>query len=321
MIALLTTYLIVAYILIPGVLFRVPATFFIQLRLFQLTKTEEATVGCLVALFPFLLALFFVWNVPLARNHPFEYPKTNSLPYKDVYRHAFTLVTAENPAALLEKTNGEPTVYESVLVNIAHRQMRFVTWYYIFILIEGGLFGYWSSKYGDWSDKTIPEWLIRKVMLPRVCEWQLLFTDFLFPKKESRAVFADALCVDDHLYRGRIEDYFLDKAGDLSGILMKEVERFRRKDYEEARAAVTAGSVVKKEEFWREIPGANFYIPAAQIANLNLRFPYESNDDLLAYLRKTLVDNIAKGAVITVGTEEPTQNLNSSAADISDRAP
>lgn len=64
MIALLTTYFVVAYVLIPGVLFRLPASLFVQLRLFQLSKTQEVTFGCFVSLLPFIAALTLVWHVP-----------------------------------------------------------------------------------------------------------------------------------------------------------------------------------------------------------------------------------------------------------------
>jgi hypothetical protein len=66
MIALLTTYLVLAYVLIPGVLFQFGAGFFVRLRLFELTNTQEATLGCLVALLPLLLANWSVWKCPCA---------------------------------------------------------------------------------------------------------------------------------------------------------------------------------------------------------------------------------------------------------------
>lgn len=300
MIALLTTYLIVAYILIPGVLFRLPASFFVQLRLFQLSKTEEATLGCFVSVMPFLLALFFVWHVPPARNHPFPYSKSYLVGYRDVYRHALTVIVAEDPSRLLEAASGKRTVYEESLVNIEHRQMRFLSWYYLFIVVESVCFGFLTCKYGDWSENSAYDWFARKVMLPRVSEWQLLLTDFTFPKKEKRDVLADVLC-GDHLYRGRVGEYFLNKSGDLSGILMKEVERFRRKDYEEARSKA-ANESLDREQFWRKIPGANFYVPAGQITNVNLRFPYASNSDLTNYLIEVL-KRVGVNANVTVEPE------------------
>lgn len=302
MLALLTTYLIVAYILIPGVLFRLPASLFIRLRLFQLTKTQEATFGCFVSLLPFLLALFFVWHVPIARNRPFSLPNRDLQEYKDDYRRALTLVVAEDPSKLLQSTPGQPSKYALSMNNLEHRQFRFLTWYYVFITCEGVLFGYMARKYGDWSDIRIYEWVARKFLLSNVSEWQLLLTDFTFPKKPKRDVFADVLC-DDHLYRGRVGDYFLDTSGGLSGIFMKNVERFRSKEFEEARRGPDRVQA-DKEQFWSEIPGANFYIPADKITNLNVRFPYERASDLQEFLGDVLKRAGIEGNV-SVEIEEP----------------
>src|SRR5580658_9433887 len=101
MIALLTTYLVLAYVLIPGVLFRTWAGFFVKLRLFQLSKTQEATLGCLVAFLPLLLANWTVWKCPFAQQHPFPYTYGTLEDYKSDYRLAFGLVVAEDPAKLL----------------------------------------------------------------------------------------------------------------------------------------------------------------------------------------------------------------------------
>lgn len=139
--------------------------------------------------------------------------------YRDVYRHAFTVIVAEDPSRLLQDGTGGPTLYERSLANIGHRQARFLSWYYSFIFVEGVILGFLTRKYGDWSEQPVYEWVARKIMLPRICEWQLLLTDFTFPKGQKRDVFADVLC-SDHLYRGRVVEYFLDKAGDLSGILL-----------------------------------------------------------------------------------------------------
>ncbi len=286
MIALLTTYLIVAYIFIPGVVFRLSASFFVKLRLFQLTKAQEATFGCFVSLAPFLFALFFVWHVPFARNHPFQIPTASLRDYRNDHHLAFTLIVAEDPSRFLEATHGQASRYALSLSNIEHRQLRFLVWYYCFIALEGGIFGYLSRKYGDWSNFGIYEWFARKVLLPNVSEWQLLLTDFTFPKSPKRDVFADVLC-DDHLYRGKVADYFLDVSGSLSGVFMKNVERFRKKEYEKACASSDEVSA-DKEQFWREIPGANFYVPADKITNLNVHFPYRNIADLQEFLREAL---------------------------------
>lgn len=284
MIALLTTYLILAYVLVPGVLFRTPASWFIKLRLFELTRTEEAVFACFVSSIPFIFAAVAVWYFPFARSHPFELPEPNRSEYRTDYRRTLTLIVAEDPARFLEANPpaGQRNVYIQSLNNIGRRQLRFLSWYYSLTVAEGILFGFLTKNYGEWSELPTYEWFARTFFLPRVSEWQLLLTDFAFPKKPKRDVLADVLC-GDHLYRGRIGDYFLNKSGELSGLLLKDVARFRRNDYEDARDR-QAGENIDREPFWRKIPGANFYIPASQMTNLNLRFPYESSSDLTDHL-------------------------------------
>src|SRR5476649_1168488 len=102
MVALLTTYFIVAYILIPGILFRFPASLFVKLRLFQLTRTQEATFGVAVSLLPFALAWLAVWHAPVARNYPFPQAESSVHAYKEDYRRVMTLALAGDPAKMLE---------------------------------------------------------------------------------------------------------------------------------------------------------------------------------------------------------------------------
>jgi len=286
MIALLTTYLVLAYVLIPGVLFRTFAGFFVRLRLFQLTKTQEATIGCLVAFLPLLLANWTVWKCPFAKQHPFTYAYGTVGDYKRDYELGFGLVVAEDPARLLDPDREPKTVYERAVSTIWRRQLRFLSWYYAFIILEAVLFGSLANQYGNWWGRNlIYDWLARKILLPKISEWQLLLTDFAFPKTPKREVQADVLC-DGILYRGTVGDYFLDTAGSLSGMLLKNTERFRRKDYEFA-CDRAGGGTVDHDEFWRKIPGSNFYIPAEKISNLNVRFP-QLDEDFQAFINQLL---------------------------------
>lgn len=211
--------------------------------------------------------------------HAFSFPEADLSAYRNDYRNALTVIVAEDPSRFLEQTkNGTSNPYTKSLNHLEHHQLRFLLWYYIFISLEGAGFGFLTRKYGDWSRYTVYEWFARKILLPRISEWQLLLTDFNFPKKPKRNVFVDVLTTV-HLYRGRVDDYFLNGSGELSGIFMKEVARFRRSDYESALAK-TDVKHPNKEDFWSEIPGSNFYIPADKITNLNVRFPYANNTDL-----------------------------------------
>lgn len=251
-----------------------------------MTKTQEATVGCLVAILPLLLANWTVWKCPLAQQHPFPYAYGSVDDYKRDYRLGFGLVVSEDPEKLLQPEIEPKTIYERAVASIWRRQLRFLSWYYAFSFIEGLLFGFIASEYGNlWGRYTIYDWLARKIFLPQISEWQLLLTDFAFPKNPKREVQADVLC-DGILYRGKVGDYFLDTNGKLSGLYMKDAERFRRKDFETACDKAN-GAKVNQDAFWRKIPGANFYIPADKISNLNVRFP-PHDEDFKVFIKELL---------------------------------
>jgi hypothetical protein len=275
-IALLTTYFILAYVLIPGVLFRVFAGFRVKLRLFQLTRSQEVTVGVLVSLLPLIIANFCVWNFPIAQHHPFSYPFGGVDEYRQDYRIGLSLIVSSDPEKLLDPTNEHPSVFARAATRIWHRQFRFLSWYFVFSAAEGFLFGYFASKYGDWSRKSkIYDAVARKILIPHISEFQVLLTDFTWPKKPKRDVLADVLC-GDTLYRGKIADHFLDASGKLSGLFMTDAERFSRDEFKSAcDEAKAGGKEVEKEDFWTEIPGSNFYIPADRMTNLNIHFPAE----------------------------------------------
>ena len=55
-----------------------------------------------------------------------------------------------------------------------------------------------------------------------VLEWEPLLTTILFDPRENRRVEVDLMAADGHLYRGMVEDHFLDKEGGLRGLLLKD---------------------------------------------------------------------------------------------------
>ena len=57
-----------------------------------------------------------------------------------------------------------------------------------------------------------------------VLEWEPLLTTILFDPRENRRVEVDLMAADGHLYRGTVEDHFLDKEGGLRGLLLKDAD-------------------------------------------------------------------------------------------------
>ena len=93
-------------------------------------------------------------------------------------------------------------------------------------------------------------------------------------------------------------DYFLRADGELSGLLLKDIKRFRFQQMEEDRKA---GLKPTPKDYWKEIPGANFYLPAEKIANLNIRYnapQKELRQDLERWL-----ESLNLGESVTISLE------------------
>ncbi len=65
MIALVAGFLLVAYLLAPGAIYRVTFSFYISSKRFQRTRTEEIVFSVLVTLIPFLLTWILLLHTPL----------------------------------------------------------------------------------------------------------------------------------------------------------------------------------------------------------------------------------------------------------------
>jgi len=108
------------------------------------------------------------------------------------------------------------------------------------------------------------------------------------------------MTTDDHLYAGKVEDYFLKADGELSGLLLKDFRRFRHGELEEDRKA---GLGPDPKKYRRDIPGANFYLPADKIATLNIR--YETLQTELIQDVERLLKSINLPESVTVSLENP----------------
>jgi hypothetical protein len=286
MIALVTTFFLVFYILVPGVIFRFATSFSsVKLKSFERTRTQEATFAVTVALLPFFLASLGVRLVPPMQHHPFAIQDSNDTERRNDYYRTGEMLLNSDLAKLtgcVPSSTPCPTVlqYWASFDLVLHRQARFLSWYFLFTFCEGIFFGWMAGKYGDWQRTTankrnplifLYDWLTRKFILPNLSEWHVLLTGFNWPK--GVLVVADVLQNDDHLYRGRVEDYFVDSDGKFSGILLRNVDRFDRYAYRKAQDLAGENSpILASDNYWKSIPSKNFYIAQGAIANLNIRF-------------------------------------------------
>ena len=326
MIALLTSYFLVFYVLIPGILFRFVTSLFVPLKLFERTRTQEATFAVAVALIPFFFALFCVWNLPVSRHYPFPVFEGTAAQRQDDYRRVTSILTSNDASKYLTQSTPAPgnEANWNALNHVLRRQARFLTWYFLLIILEGCAFGYFAGRYGSWQDEKTKGWrklrnafyrpLARKMILPNISEWHLLLTDFNWPARKEIFVSVDILQADGRLYQGNVADYFIDSAGKLTGILLKHVSRFDRESYSAAKSDHPAHPV-SSSRFWTTIPSRHFYVSERSISNLNVRFV--PRDETLISLAETILDKQTTTSFdITMGTKNDPGYPNSHQPDL-----
>jgi hypothetical protein len=328
MIALVTTFFLVFYILIPGALFRFATSFSsVKLKSFQRTRTQEATFAVAVAVFPFALALVGVWYLPVMRHHPFPIQEGTRAERRQDYRHVGEMLLTGDLARLAGCNPTAPCLatqkYWSSLDLVLRRQARFLCWFFLVTFAEGLAFGLFASKYGDWHSTAknrhnlfavFYSWFTRKFVLPNISEWHVLLTGFNWPK--GVLVVADVLQSDGHLYRGRVEDYFVDPDGKFTGILLRNVDRFDLYAYRRAQEATVNPQTLASENYWKTIPSENFYIAQTAISNLNIRFAPGGDDSLEDVTRDVLSGEAIEGRITIEEPGSPTTGAPQSHPDV-----
>src|SRR5215472_3671990 len=125
---------LIAYLLIPGTLYRTFFSFFIPPKNFQRTRADEVRFAVLAATLPFLLAMLVTRNVAWAAHHPFSFsesPDQSKMDYRTVVGGSYNeRYFPENSSRFWEAFN-----------RVVRRQARFVTWFYIFVISEAILLG------------------------------------------------------------------------------------------------------------------------------------------------------------------------------------
>jgi hypothetical protein len=270
MIGLFATYFVVAFLLIPSGLFRSCYSLFLpSIIKFQRTRFEELTFAVLAAILPFSLALALSWTICV---QPFGVSGRTSADRKQAYRTVF--VAAMNDKAL--EGVEQQAAYWSAANQVIRRQARLLFWYYLFVFFEALFYARLSAKYGLWR-ATLTGWrrwlyllIADKILLPAVTEWHLLLTPFYYPPESKRQVWVDVLTTLDVLYKGRVNSYFLDKEGELSGLFLESPRRFDRQAL--VRDKEQKAPKRDNDSYWTDIPSNNLYIPSDKITNLNVRY-------------------------------------------------
>ncbi len=273
--ALVAGFLLIGYLLAPGVIYRLAFSFFIPSKRFQRNRTEEIVFSVLVTLVPFLLTWILLHTLLGQVGH------LSVGGSKDAAYHL--IVKSLLPGPDLDKTPLADAYLRGFL-----EQARFLGLLWLLCGLEGWLAGRMVSAYGDYPDDSRRKRFCDKFLLTYVSEWEILFTSLALPGKEADVVIeVDALSTMDVLYRGKLDDWFLDLNGNLEGIFLKDAFRFRKEDLDRDRAK---GIYKQGDAYWRPIPGAKLYLVASTLANYNIRYTHPEPKPSLDEVRGKLMD-------------------------------
>lgn len=276
MLALIVSYLLVFYLLVPAVLFRLPARSI--LKKFQRTRTEEITFAVSVTLLPLVLAgivLAVVWQ---GTPHYAEWAD-----YKEI-------LAASYSEEVFRATQNQ---FWNAASRVFFGQVRLLLLVWVFCYLEGRVFLALVRSYGRLRANPALGWIATR-LLSSVSEWYLLLTPANFPPAPKRRVAVDVLTEEDHLYQGFIGDYFLDTDGKLSGLLLVAARRFDRQRYLALRSIEPS---TKPEAFWREIPGQVLYLPQEKILSVNVRYPLEEPGAAGTATAAAVTDELAQAGI------------------------
>ena len=141
MIAILASFVLLCYVVLPGVVFRRAFSLYIPLCQFQRTRTQEITVAVVASVAPFLLAAFLArhgWLPTLPILHFRDSPLPQWLDYRRFLERALQrIILSQRPKPVLESS-----------IRVVKRQGNLLLWYYAFTFLEALVLGALSKNYG-----------------------------------------------------------------------------------------------------------------------------------------------------------------------------
>lgn len=250
MLTLVSSVLLVVFLVIPEAIFRLIYGFFIPAKALVLTRTEKAFRAVLLALIPFSLALILSWYLPGPDRWPFPVGQNGTEERRADYKLVQSAMYSE---AEFGKSKAE---FWPAVTRCLRRQARLAFWCYMLVGLEAWGIGKLSSQY----DKH--RWFADKFLSSYLSHWYPL----LAPR--DKEVQADILCTNETLYQGAVSQYFL-KDGELTGLILEKPKRFHRTLYHKA---MEEGMEPKKKDYWVPIPSTHMYFFEDKILNTNLTF-------------------------------------------------
>lgn len=291
MIALLFSALIAIYLLIPNTLFRYVLGRSVPVRNFQGPKTEELTQAVVTLAFIFGIALLAVWYIPPIKNWPFSFVDSPSLRSND-----YKVVASGLYSETMFKDYGDR--FWDSFWRVVDRQARFASWYYLLCFLIAYALGQATKRYGKLKQWRAYSKFADIYLIPHISQWHVILSPFTFPDPKT-VVKADVLMSDDTLYRGEVAQHFVDKDGNLSGLFLRDPQRFDRGRYLKDRDSW--GTTRPVSTYWRPIPSAKLYLVGSQIINLNLNYePPSVSDVSVAAIEKYLERNQKRPLSVTI---------------------
>ena len=284
MVALAASVLVVLYLIVPHICFRLAFSQFVPLRNFDRTRTEAIVQALLTSFFPFAAGLLLAWTL----GRPFYSPDTVQL-----RRNDYKVV-----ASALDSQEKLGPNFWSAVTRTSRRQGRLLVWYCFFEIAEGVGFGLLARSYGrlGWW-----QWAADKIVLPQISPWYVLLTPFAFSDPDV-TVQADVLSTDGTLYQGQIVNFFLDEDGDLSGQFLTQARRYDRRSYLKDK---DQGAAKNKDEYWKPIPGAKLCLFQEKILNMNLNYKSPFLPDIVEKLLPRILEKLLQEKAKASGGNDP----------------
>jgi hypothetical protein len=289
MTALVAGFLLIGYLLAPGVVYRLAFSSYIPAKRYQRTRTEEVVFSLLVTVLPFLLS-WLLLHTPIGPLGDLTIGGSKGAAYHAIFE------------SLLPGKDLSRELLGAAYIRGFLEQARFIFLLWLLCGLEGWICGRLVASYGDYSPDSLRTKFCDQFLLSYVSEWEILFTALALPTAESQVeIEVDALSTMDVLYRGRLVDWFLDQDGKLEGIFLEDAWRYERDDLERDRN----NDVEKpKDSYWRVIPGAKLYLVASTIANYNIRYVQPEARPSVDQVRQKL--GLGEEAIITALPPAPT---------------
>lgn len=303
MLALIASGVVIAYLLIPGALYRILFSLFIPPKNFQRTRADDVRFAILAGVVPLGLAIFLVFEVGWTAHHPFPFPGDSLAQRQADYRSMFGGAYSEKLFDI------DPSRFWHSLNHVLRRQARILSWYYLILVLEAIGLGscsrklWWFTRDSNmgasvwnrlvrWCSHTFAD----QVLVPQISEWYLLLSTAAFAPDGARRVQVDVLLDNDMLCRGTVANgsYFLSSNGGLSGVMLTDASRFERRRYLNDEAT---GMGPKPDNYWRVIPGARLYIPFNRVLNFNVRYEPTVPDFLKRRIQRILSGRGIKASV------------------------